>query len=265
MIIAGCHRKADIAPETSTQKPSARPVHWGYQGELAPSNWGALSPAYAACAEGKSQSPVDLIADAGGGMPTLIFDYQKTVLKIAHHEHVIDIVDNGHTIQVTVDAGSSLITSRDEYELLQFHFHTPSEHTVGGRSFPMEAHFVHQSKSGNFAVVSALFEAGAANENLARLIAHFPATKGESRHAPEVVIDLSAHLPTDRSVFSYLGSFTTPPCTENVEWFVLKQPVPASLEQLTAFTARLSPNNRPIQGLNGRRMGLGQVNPKTQP
>ena len=259
IALSGCQRQAETEPSRQSDPPSARPVHWGYEGEVAPSTWGALSPAYAACRDGQAQSPVDILPSEGVGLPALIFDYRKTMLKIAHHEHVIDIVDNGHTIQVTVDEGSTLITQRDEYQLLQFHFHTPSEHTIGGRSFPMEAHFVHQSPTGNFAVVSALYEEGTANENLARLIAHFPTAKGDAQHNPEVVLDLAAHLPKDHSVFNYLGSFTTPPCTENVEWFVLKQPIPASPEQLAAFAARLSPNNRPVQPLNGRRFGLSQV------
>lgn len=263
--LSGCQRNADTKPAQQTEMTSARPVHWGYEGAEAPTHWGALSPAYAACGDGKAQSPVDVVATIDDSTPILLFDYQKTILKIAHHEHVIDIVDNGHTLQVTVDEGSTLITQRGEYQLLQFHFHTPSEHTVGGLSYPMEAHFVHQSSSATFAVVSVLFEEGLPNDNLARLIKHFPAAKGESRHVPEVVLDLAAHLPSDHSAFSYLGSFTTPPCTENVEWFILKQPVTASREQLAAFAARLAPNNRPVQPLNGRRFGLSQVAPKMQP
>lgn len=260
--LASCKPKPATVAVAAPPAESARPAHWGYEGELAPAKWGSLSPAYAACGQGKAQSPVDLVSTANAETPGLLFNYQRTALKIAHHEHVIDIVDNGHTLQVTVDEGSTLVTQRDEYQLLQFHFHTPSEHTVDGRSFPMEAHFVHQSTTGNFAVVSALFVEGEPSENLARLIAHFPAAKGETKHAPEVVLDLAAHLPEDRSVYQYLGSFTTPPCTENVEWFVLKQPVTASREQLQAFASRLSPNNRPVQPMNDRRLGMARMTPK---
>ena len=258
-----CGAKTPAASVVPASKESARPVHWGYESsEGSPDKWGTLSPAYAACGNGKSQSPIDLVGGSSEGAPSLIFDYGKTGLKIAHNAHVIDLVDNGHTLQVTVDEGSTLITQRDEYKLVQFHFHTPSEHLVDGRSYPMEAHFVHQSASGAFAVVSVLFEEGAANANLEQLIAHFPASKGEMRHAPEVVLELAAHLPADRSVYQYLGSFTTPPCTEDVEWSVMRQPLMASREQLAAFAARLAPNNRPVQPLNGRRLGLGQITPK---
>jgi carbonic anhydrase len=226
---------------------------------VAPEKWGGLSPVYAACEKGQIQSPIDIPA-AGAGTPTpLKFDYRATGLKIAHHEHVIDLVDNGHTIQITVDEGSTLTTARSSYALKQFHFHTPSEHTIGGKSFPMEVHFVHQSAEGNFAVVSALFVEGPANDNLAKLIANFPAKKGDTNHVPELKLELGLHLPTKSPAYSYLGSFTTPPCTENVEWFVLQEPVTASAEQLKAFADRLNHNNRPVQPLHDRKVGTATI------
>lgn len=185
--------------------------------------------------------------------------YGATALKIAHHEHVTDILDNGHTLQVTVEEGSTLVTDRGTYQLKQFHFHTPSEHTVGGKSFPMEAHFVHQNAAGGFAVVSVLFSEGAANENLAKLIAHFPAAQGESRFLPEVKLDLTMHMPATNAVYCYAGSFTTPPCTDDVEWLVFRAPVAASAQQLQAFAARLNHNNRPIQSTNERPITVGTV------
>jgi len=137
---------------------AASPVHWTYEGEEGPEHWAKLSPVYAICAQGHAQSPVDLIASQQSNAIPLIFDYRKSQLKIAHHENVTDIIDNGHTIQISVDAGSTLTTRRDIYNLAQFHFHTPSEHTIGGSSFPMEGHYVHQSSNGNFAVVAAFLK-----------------------------------------------------------------------------------------------------------
>jgi carbonic anhydrase len=231
---------------------AARPAHWGYEGEHGPTKWGTLDLAYAACDKGKAQSPVDITkAGTGTGNPWKL-NYESSSLRIAHHEHVTELVDNGHTIQITVEEGSTLTTSRDTYQLKQFHFHTPSEHTVDGKSFAMEVHFVHQSPERNFAVVSLLFAEGATNANLAKLIANFPKAKGESAYLPEVKLDLALHLPTNNASYSYMGSFTTPPCTENVEWLVFRDPVMASREQLDAFAARLKPNNRPVQPLNGR-------------
>ena len=179
-------------------------------------------------------------------------NYGTTSLQISHHEQVSGLLDNGHTIQVTVENGSTLTTSRGTYHLKQFHFHTPSEHTFDGRHSPMEVHFVHQSSDGNLAVVGVLFAEGPANENLAKLISNFPPAKGQSARLPAEKLDLNLQLPPAKAAYAYMGSLTTPPCSENVEWFVFRDPVRASREQLNAFAARLKPNNRPVQPLSGR-------------
>jgi carbonic anhydrase len=248
---------ASPAAPVSSASVSARPAEWGYEGDRGPAHWADLTPVYADCTR-SHQSPID-ISEARETSGTWRTDYRKTGLRIAHHEHVTDILDNGHTIQVTVDEGSTLTTERGSYALKQFHFHTPSEHTVNGKSFPMEAHFVHQNAAGGFAVLSVLFEEGPANPNLATLIAHFPEAKGDAKVDPEVRLELSAHLPSDSSAHNYVGSFTTPPCTESVEWIVLRSAASASSEQLQAFAQRLNHNNRPIQALNGRDLVLGKV------
>jgi carbonic anhydrase len=259
LLLLACrsHGGGTAAPTAVTA--SARPAHWGYEGDLGPSSWSTLSPAYAACAASKLQSPVDLPETGGQGTAAWTLNYKGTALKIAHHEHVTDILDNGHTIQVTVEEGSTLVTERGTYHLKQFHFHTPSEHTLGGKSFPMEAHFVHQNDAGGFAVVSVLFAEGAANANLAKLIANFPRAKGDSRSVPEVKLDLAMHLPATNVALYYTGSFTTPPCTDDVEWLVFRTPIAASAEQLETFAARLNHNNRPIQPTNERPIVAGAV------
>lgn len=257
---SGCSTTPSGKPAAPTSAAgSARPVHWTYEGKEGPRHWGALSPVYAACDHKSGQSPIDISRVGAGTATALKLAYGSTSLRIAHHEQVIDIVDNGHTIQVTVDEGSTLTTGKDTYHLKQFHFHTPSEHTIDGRHYPMEVHFVHQSTSGNFAVVSALFAEGAANANLAQLIAHFPKAKGDANHFPNEKVDLAPHLPANTSAYSYIGSFTTPPCTENVEWFVFREPVPASRDQLKAFSERLNHNNRPVQPSHDRTIGTATV------
>lgn len=253
-LLSGCS-----TPPPSGSTGSARPVHWGYEGEHGPAHWGKLDPAYASCEKGRTQSPIDITRAGPGTSAAWKLNYTSTSLKIAHHEHVLDIVDNGHTIQVTVDEGSTLATERNLYHLKQFHFHTPSEHTIEGKHFPMEVHFVHQSADGNFAVVSALFAEGAANPNLEKLIAHFPPAKGDTVHRPDVDLELAPFLPADVPAYSYMGSFTTPPCTENVEWFVFGRPVPASREQLDAFASRLHHNNRPVQPAHQRKVRTGTL------
>lgn len=261
-VLAACDQStqgpnAPVAPATTTTShgDNARPAHWGYDGPDGPEYWPALSPAYAACGQGKSQSPINITKTAAGDVHSWKFDYKTTSLKIAHHEHVTDIVDNGHTIQVNVDGDTTITTDRGVYSLKQFHFHTPSEHTVENSHFPMEMHFVHQSAEGKFAVVSVLFQEGPENASLAKILPHLPKAKGEKAHLPEVHLDLALHLPESRAAYTYRGSLTTPPCTEEVEWLVFRDPISASKVQLDAFASRLSPSSRPTQPLNGRVIG----------
>jgi carbonic anhydrase len=251
---------AQPVTSTAAESPppgSARPAHFGYSGAEGPANWAGLSPAYAACA-GTRQSPIDLLGPSATPGKWVVA-YKTTSLRIAHHEHVHDLIDNGHTIQVTVDEGSTLTSGSDVYALKQFHFHTPSEHTVLGKRFPMEAHFVHQSESGKFAVVSALYEEGAESPTLATLIANFPAKKGDKILVASERVDLSLHVPAGQKVHSYVGSLTTPPCTEGVAWQIFEKPLSASPAQLAAFTARLAPNNRPTQALGSRQVATMAV------
>jgi len=264
VLVTACnHPHETRKPLPPGAETSARPAHWGYEGEDGPSHWASLNAAYAACGNGTAQSPIDIARAGAGTANPWKLDYKPTSLKIAHHEHVIDIVDNGHTIQVTVEEGSTLTTGKNTYQLKQFHFHTPSEHTVNGKHFPMEVHFVHQSADGNFAVVSALFTEGAANDNLAKLIANFPKAKGDTLHVPGAKLDLQLHLPANNAAYTYMGSFTTPPCTENVEWLVFRDPVSASRAQLKAFADRLHHNNRPVQPLHQRVIGTGTASGTT--
>jgi carbonic anhydrase len=252
--LSACRRPApDAAPVHSGHSVVA---HWGYEGEDGPEYWPRLSPAYAACGQGGEQSPVNIVRNVAGDSGAWRIDYRTTSLKIAHHEHVTNIVDNGHTIQVTVDEGSTLTTERSVYRLRQFHFHTPSEHAIDGSRFPMEVHFVHQDDQGRFAVVAALFQEGPENENLARIIRHLPKVKGGSADLADVRLDLDFHLPATNASYTYMGSLTTPPCSENVEWLVFRDPISASSQQLETFARVLGPTNRPLQPLNGRSIGL---------
>jgi carbonic anhydrase len=245
-------------PSAPTEKSSARPAEWGYTGEVDPAHWANLNPAYEACAAGVMQSPVDIPTKLAKSGQSFHFSYGSARVTVAHHEHVDDIVDNGHTIQVTVEEGSTLTTAKDTYALKQFHFHTPSENRVAGKSFPMEAHFVHQSTQGAFAVVAVFFKEGVKNENLQKLIDHFPASRGE-KVAVAGAIDLSLHVPPKANTFHFLGSFTTPPCTENVEWIVYEKPTTASKEQLAAFASKLGNNNRPTQDFRARPLSVNQL------
>jgi carbonic anhydrase len=231
---------------------SARPVHWSYEGEAGPMNWGALSPVYALCKDGVGQSPIALTSGAAGTGGTWKFNYGSTGLTLAHHEHVDELVDNGHTIQVNVEEGSTLTLNGKVYTLKQFHYHTPSEHTLDGKNLPMEMHMVHQDSAGGFAVVSVLFEEGRPNANIAKLVANLPAAKGDTVSVANERMDLELHLPSTERAFHYVGSLTTPPCSEQVEWLVLQDRITASKEQIAAFATLIGPNNRPVQDLHTR-------------
>jgi carbonic anhydrase len=255
------------APSTQEQQPiastSARPVHWGYEGEDGPTNWASLSPVYALCGNGQQQSPINIVkSDAKGGALWRL-DYKTTSLRIAHNEHMEDIIDNGHTIQVTVDEGSTFTFNDKVYALKQFHFHTPSEHTIDGQHAPMEMHMVHQSDDNSLAVVGILFQEGKEiNKNFEKIIANLPAAKGESKHITDVNLELQVHLPADNYAYHYTGSLTTPPCSENVQWLVLRDPVYLTADQIHAFSSRIGPNNRPTQSLNDRQVKVDDLKAK---
>jgi carbonic anhydrase len=249
---------------TAPAKPvSARPVHWGYGGDVGPSTWSTLSPSYAMCAEGKHQSPVNIVKTDVKGGSNWNLDYSSTSLHIAHTEHMEDIVDNGHTIQVTVDEGSLLTYNGKAYALKQFHFHTPSEHTLDGKNQPMEMHMVHQSADGSLAVLGVFFKEGkVANPNFEKIIANLPGAKGESKHITDTSFELDVFMPSDNFAYHYTGSLTTPPCSENVQWLVLRDMISLTKEQINAFSSRIGPNNRPTQALNDRTINMDDVKGK---
>lgn len=247
----------DSVPKTP---PPARPVHWGYAGEDGPTGWATLDPAYALCGEGKSQSPINIIKTDAKGGATWKLDYKTTSLRIAHNEHMEDIIDNGHTIQITVDEGSTFTFGDKTYNLKQFHFHTPSEHTLDGQHAPMEMHMVHQGEGGDLAVVGVLFQEGKTlNENFTKIIANLPNAKGESKHIKDANLNLKVHLPRDNYAYHYTGSLTTPPCSESVQWLVLRDPVTLSKDQIEAFSSRIGPNNRPTQPVNDREVKVDDL------
>lgn len=217
-------------------------IHWDYEGEGRPDNWGKLKPEYATCANGKRQSPIDIRDGIRVDQPAIEFSWRPSQFRI---------VDNGHTVQVSV-SGSSISLLGKQYELLQFHFHRPAEERVNGRGFEMVAHFVHRAEDGRLAVVAVLMEAGVENPFIQTLWNHLPLEKHQDVAPPTTVIDPAAFLPADRGYYSYMGSLTTPPCTEDVLWLVMKQPVQVSAEQI-AILSRLYRNNaRPVQPTFGR-------------
>ena len=219
----------------------AQEEHWGYSGEEGPAHWGKLSPAYALCGQGKSQSPIDIKGAAAAAAGPIQFDYGATVG---------EVWNNGHTIQANSAPGSRITVDGHVYELKQFHFHAPSENRIAGKAFPLEGHLVHADKEGKLAVVAVMFKEGPANEAVAAVWAKMPAKGGKVKLASP--INAGALLPKGRSYYSFNGSLTTPPCTEGVRWLVIKESSTVSHQEVEAFEALEGQNNRPVQASSGR-------------
>ena len=186
-------------------------------------------------------------------------DYNPADFEAHPSQHLEEVVNNGHTIQVDFDDGDSLSIGDERFKLVQFHFHAPSEHTVAGRSLPMEVHLVHRSDSGVFAVVGVLIAEGRHNPAYDPIWEHLPRETEAHESLAELTIDLEELLPKRRLAFRYIGSLTTPPCSEGVRWFVLAEPVELSAEQIAAFAAIYDHNNRPTQPLHGRSLVLEKI------
>ena len=216
--------------------------NWGYRGDIGPAYWGALDPAFSACADGSRQSPIELADALAVTQPGIVFDYRPLSA---------EILNNSFTIQVNVEPGNGIVVNAVRYEMLQFHFHRASEHTVAGARFPLETHLVHQSEDGALAVVGLLHREGTANEALAPIWASLPAEPADAVPVPGAV-DLAALLPKRRTAWRYRGSLTTPPCTEGVSWVVMTEPTTMSAQQIAAFSAIYDGNYRPLQPRNGR-------------
>ena len=237
------------APSGSAQRERRADTHasgevprWDYQGPGGPAHWGQLKPEFATCTSGKRQSPIDIRDGIKVQLDPVQFDYRASAFRV---------IDNGYTVQVDVEAGNSITVLGRRYELVQFHFHRPSEERVDGRQFALVTHLVHRAEDGRLAVVAVLLEPGRAHPIVQAVWNNLPLDRGEDV-AARTSLDLNALLPEDRSYFTYMGSLTTPPCTEGVLWMVMRQPVPVSPEQIGIF-ARLYPMNaRPIQQASGR-------------
>jgi carbonic anhydrase len=224
-------------------------AHWAYEGENAAFRWGDMKSEYATCKSGLRQSPIDIRDPVVAEMSPVVFHYEESPLKV---------LNNGHTIQVELAPGSFILHSGARFELLQLHFHTPAEERINGRSFDMVAHLVHKSAQGKLAVVAVLLNAGQANTAIEAIWNTMPGVAGRTRERPEVQFNPMSLLPADRSYYAFEGSLTTPPCTEGVQWLVLKTPVEMAREQVLHFAALYPMNARPLQPANDRVVKAGR-------
>jgi carbonic anhydrase len=227
---------AQVAPA------AAHTLHWSYEGETGPHAWARLAPEFAKCGSGERQSPIDIRDGMQLDLEPITFEYRPSSFKV---------IDNGHTIQANVNGWNSMRVMGRRFRLVQFHFHKPSEEMIDGRQYEMVVHLVHKDSEGRLAVVAVLVDGGKPQPAIQTVLNNLPLEKGEEVTGA-TNLDLAQLLPANRTYFTYMGSLTTPPCTEDVLWVVMKQPVQASADQLNLFSRIYPMNARPIQASSGR-------------
>lgn len=217
---------------------------WGYTGHGSPETWGELSPKFSACSKGMSQSPINITETVEGDLPAIKVNYRPSK---------VEVINNGHTIQANYsDSNNTLRVGDKVYTLKQFHFHVPSENLIKGKSFPLEAHFVHADAKGNLAVLAVLYENGKDNTRLAPVWDAMPEKSG-GKTALKQTFNAATLLPASLDYYRFSGSLTTPPCSEGVSWMVLKGFDHIGKAQVDKFSRVMGgPNNRPVQPVNAR-------------
>lgn len=227
----------------SVAATSSKP-HWDYDAE-GPEHWADLDRGYATCRVGHAQSPIDLDS------PTEL--HPSDHIDIEYRPIAsLNLLNNGHTLQATVpaDSGNRIVVDGTSFALSQFHFHLPSEHTIDGAETAMELHFVHTARSGHLAVLAVLLSAQTDRTPLSRVLTAAPNRSGLTRAV--TTVDPREFLPAGLAQFRYQGSLTTPPCTEGVEWIVLRHPAPVAATEVDNYRALFPHSNRPTQPRNGR-------------
>ncbi len=242
--LSGCNPLSNYTP---LEKPSG--VHYAYTGDHGPEHWGDLSAEFAPCKTGQQQTPINITQTQGAALSPLQFNYLPSELRI---------INNGHTVQMNYEEGSTLVVGDQTYKLLQFHFHTPSEHTINGQHSAMELHLVHQNEAKQLAVVGLMINEGENNSALQQFWNSFPGQNYIEQVSPAIRYNIRDLLPSNQSYYNYSGSLTTPPCSENVNWFLLKEPITVSSEQLANFKRFYELNARPVLDLNGREVKESQ-------
>jgi len=217
--------------------------HWKYEGEYGPAQWDKIKPEYSPCGTGLAQSPINIGKSYKTDLDSIKFSYNETPLKI---------INNGHTIKVKYKPGSTITIDSESYELQQFHFHYPSEHEIEGKPYDMELHLVHINKNNELAVVGVLIEKGQHNSTIETLWKYLPEEVNKENEVSSIKINADNLMPDDKSYYRYYGSLTTPPCSEGVNWNVLKLPIEMSEAQIKKFESIIGFNSRPVKPANNR-------------
>lgn len=250
LAIMRANQQARVAAAAKARKvEAAAPVvpkvysnHWSYEGENGPANWGKINPEWSKCGTGNRQSPIDIRDGMKVELEQITFDY---------HPSSFNVTDNGHTVQVMLGSGNFITVNNRMYELIQFHFHRPSEERINGKGYEMVMHLVHKDGEGKLAVLALLLERGKPQPVIQTVWNNLPLEKLDTM-APSTVLDPLDLIPARRDYYTFMGSLTTPPCSEGVLWLVMKEPVQASPAQMALFSRLYPLNARPIQPGSGR-------------
>ena len=218
-------------------------THWGYSGAQGPNAWGNLDTGFELCGKGQNQSPINI-----GKTSIKVLDK----IKFSYRDTPIEILNNGHTIQANYQPGSHMTIAGKQYELLQFHFHSPSEHQIKGSPAPLEMHLVHKSADGVLAVVGIMFDRGRGNYLLDPIWENMPNKAKKTNRSSRGHINAAKFLPNDQTYYFYNGSLTTPPCSEGVKWFVMQNSSTVSSKQIKKFVKTVGENARPVQVIYSR-------------
>lgn len=267
LILASLVLLTTDLPAATQHAGNSYAVHWGYSGSAGPEKWGAIENEFALCGSGKRQSPVDIQGESAATLYSLRFQYQSVPLRVINNGHTLQANYDTVNAEKTVSVGgkfysvytkpvynSTLMVGKTSYKLLQFHFHTPSEHARKGERYAMEVHLVHKNANGNLAVVSVLLKLGKQNPTLQKMLDNVSDSINEINESRGINISAAYLLPRNHQFFYYSGSLTTPPCSENVNWFVMKKPMTVSSEQVNRFVKLIGKNARPLQGMHWRSM-----------
>ncbi|WP_299009885.1 carbonic anhydrase [uncultured Shewanella sp.] len=270
--VTSCSKKPSVMAQTSEQKNE---IFWGYVGQNSPEHWGKDFPQ---CELGGDQSPINIDPKRVKveALPPLRFTFTREPTDIEDSGHTIEVVFgddvkqesdesvklnyhergkalNSQAVEIEYSEKKDTLSVADkEYRLAQFHFHSPSENVISNQNFPMELHLVYEGENNQFAVVAVFLTLGNENPTIRTLWEHMPVYRGQKNDIRSFNPDFSGLLPNKRGYYTFQGSFTTPPCTRDVTWYVLHEPVTVSQQQVSAFQKVMNHNNRPLQALNNR-------------
>jgi carbonic anhydrase len=232
--------KAPAKPTGKKPDDIKKPVTWSYEGKEGPENWSKLNSEFSTCSTGSTQSPIDV---------TESIDANLKPLKLLQKFPAKEILQSNHSIQLNFRDGNIVAIDSMTFKLKQANFHTPSEHRIQGKSFPLEAQFLHTDTKGNTAIIAVMFKEGRANSALAKILKQLP-QDGDKPVALKSRLLASEMMPNNQDYYRFSGSLTTPPCTEGIRWILVKTPMTASKEQIEALATKN--NNRPLQAINAR-------------